>query len=172
MARPRIPRLPKATGKVVDARSIPGPPGDRVGPTSYKKGQSGNPKGRRPGARSQLSAEFLHTMLVFWKKHGKEALEKTLQQNPAALVATIARIIPKDFQLTITGDVTISHELSADQRRKIAEAWLVSKEHRKERIIDAIPEKVELLECQPVIVDTREGTASDDEKKARRSGHG
>lgn len=90
-------------------------------------------------------------MLRFWKARGEEALEKTLQQNPAALVATIARLVPKDFQITITGDVTITHELSADQRRKIAESWIVSQQAAKQalpgRIIEGEVETVS-LECQ------------------------
>lgn len=100
-----------------------------------------------------LSENFIESMLTFWKAHGDEALEKTLKQNPAALVATYARLVPKDFQINVTGGLTITHELSADQRRKIAESWIVSQQAAKatlpgetEKIIEGQAETV--LECK------------------------
>jgi hypothetical protein len=69
--------------------------------------------------------------LKFWAANGDEALQRTMEVNPAALVATIARLIPKDFAITVTGNVQVQHELSDDQRRRIAESWMVSRQDGK-----------------------------------------
>lgn len=79
-----------------------------------------------------MSKAFIEKMLKFWRANGEEALQRTLEQNPAALVATIARLVPKDFQVTVTGDVTITHDLSDAQRKKIAESWMLSQFARRE----------------------------------------
>lgn len=100
--------------------------------TAWKKGHCPNPKGRPKGARDLLSKAFIEKMLKFWRANGQEALQRTLEQNPAALVATIARLVPKDFQVTVTGDVTITHDLSDAQREKIAESWMLSQFARRE----------------------------------------
>ena len=151
-AKPRMPKVPKPNSDAIPIKTSGG--NVSATPTSFKKGTSGNKRGRPKGARHLLSESFIHSMLMFWQANGKEALEKTLQQNPAALVATIARLVPKDFQVTITGDVTITHELSADQRRKIAESWIVSQQAAKQalpgstgKLIEGEAETVK-LECK------------------------
>lgn len=69
----------------------------------FKPGQSGNPKGRKPGCRPQLCEAFLEDLLAFWQSHSDEILTRAMQDNPAALVAVIARLLPKDFQVTVAG---------------------------------------------------------------------
>jgi hypothetical protein len=110
--------------------------------TTWVKGQSGNPAGasspgspatrhRNKGVRELLSNAFLNSVLKFWAANGDEALQRTMEVNPAALVATIARLIPKDFAITVNSNVTVQHELTADQRRRIAESWIISRQDGK-----------------------------------------
>jgi len=108
--------------------------------TTWVKGQSGNPLGaaspgsdpknrhRNKGVRELLSNAFLNSVLKFWAANGDEALKRTMEVNPAALVATIARLIPKDFAITVNSNVTVQHELTAEQRARIAESWMVSRQ--------------------------------------------
>lgn len=116
--------------------------------TVWKKGHCPNPRGRPKGARDLLSKAFIEKMLKFWRANGEEALRRTLEQNPAALVATIARLVPKDFQVTVTGDVTLTHDLSDAQRKKIAESWMLSQFAQQEsvRIIEGKAEVVQDLD--------------------------
>ena len=41
----------------------------------WKKGQSGNPKGRPVGARHKFSEAFCEDLHEVWKAQGKQALE-------------------------------------------------------------------------------------------------
>lgn len=93
-------------------------------------GQVLNPKGRPVGSRNRLAESFIETLQAVWRERGREIIDKTIEQNPAALVSAIARLVPKDFQVTIAGAVQVSHELSPEQRQRIAEAWLVSQQAR------------------------------------------
>ena len=70
-------------------------------PWLWKPGQSGNPNGRPPGARSQFSEAFLRDLRDGWQKHGKEVIDKVAKLEPTAFFATAARIIPKDVEITI-----------------------------------------------------------------------
>lgn len=99
---------------------------DHLKPWRIPKGQSGNPAGRPRGSRSRLSEAFLESLHATWKERGREIIDRAIEQNPAAVFAAIARLIPKDFQVTIAGAVQVSPELSAEQRQRIAESWLVS----------------------------------------------
>lgn len=94
----------------------------------FKPGQSGNPQGRKKGCRPQLCEAFLEDLLAFWQSHGDELLARALQENPAGVLATIARLLPRDFELTVAGAIQVSPDLSDEQRARIAQAWLLSQQ--------------------------------------------
>ena len=124
-------RLPTASPESAAApKKKPASAADHLAPYRIPKGQSGNPAGRPVGNRNKLSESFLASLQRSWKEHGDEILTRTLEQNPAALVSAIARILPKDFELKVSGGVSISHELTPEQRQRIAQAWLVSQQAR------------------------------------------
>ena len=97
-------------------------------PHRVQPGQVLNPKGRPLGSRNRLAESFIETLQAVWKERGREIIDKTIEQNPAALISAIARLVPKDFQVTVSGAVQISHDLTIEQRRKIAESWMLSQQ--------------------------------------------
>ena len=74
--------------------------------TAWKKGQSGNPEGRKPGSRNKLSEAFIFDILQDWEKHGVQAIKSTREQDPATYLRVVASLVPKD--------VNIKHTLVAE----------------------------------------------------------
>jgi hypothetical protein len=63
---------------------------------------SGNPAGRPVGSRNKFADNFFADLSATWAAHGKTAMEKTAQEEPAKFVAICASLIPKDVQLSLT----------------------------------------------------------------------
>ena len=66
----------------------------------FKPGQSGNPKGRRKGARSKLGEAFLDDLASAWSEHGAAAIQKMIDIKPEVFVKVVADLMPKDVHLT------------------------------------------------------------------------
>jgi hypothetical protein len=71
----------------------------RPGNPSWKKGQSGNPKGRPKGSRNVLSGSYIERLAADFEMHGEKAIEKLRRTNPARYLALVADLVPKDFNL-------------------------------------------------------------------------
>jgi hypothetical protein len=80
--------------KPFDGQIIP-PRDDK--PWLWKKGQSGNPKGRTLGNRMRLSYEYIGDLHDLWKRRGSEILERTADTHPQAIVKAISSIIPREL---------------------------------------------------------------------------
>lgn len=89
----------------------------------WQPGQSGNPRGKPLGARSRLTEKMLCDFERYYKERGAELLKMVERENPAMLLQILARLIPKEANINVGGSVGLS--LSVEQRRKIAESWLV-----------------------------------------------
>ena len=70
--------------------------------TPWKKGQSGNPKGRAKGSRNKLSEAFISDIYDDWLDHGKDIIQAVRENDPAAFLRICASLIPKQFD--INGD--------------------------------------------------------------------
>ena len=71
-----------------------------------KPGQVLNPKGRPKGSRNKVADQFIADYLHVWKEKGMQCLYDLAADRPADFVKIGPQLIPKDFQLTISDDVT------------------------------------------------------------------
>ena len=94
----------------------------------FKPGQSGNPAGRPAGSKNKLTENILFDLAEFYEKEGKDLIRRVRDENPAALLQGLLKLIPKDISLNVSGGVEL--ELSVDQRTRIAESWLMSQSDR------------------------------------------
>ena len=140
----------------------------------YQPGQSGNPNGRPVGARSKITEKFLLELQNYFEKEGSGLLERAGQESPAALVAVYAKLLPKETHLSVSGGVDV--ELTADQRVRIAEAWLMGRQSDR---LDAIEGEAVRCDAAPALPDGDEPDDDDidapperePEPVAKRSGN-
>lgn len=82
----------------------------------WVKGQSGNPRGRHTKARDRLTDRAIKALDADFRLHGAAAVSRCREENPAAYLAIVSKLFPKDSQ------VTHLHELSASFRSALLAA--------------------------------------------------
>ena len=128
--------------KIPDAASAPTRRPHLAPP--FPKGVSGNPKGRIMGSRNKLTEKFIDDLSAFYEIEGASLIKRVADEQPAMLLQVVARLMPKDISLNISGGVEV--ELTVDQRTRIAESWLMSQSDRMSTIegeavrVAALPE--------------------------------
>ncbi len=68
----------------------------------WKPGQSGNPRGRTPGARQKLTESFIGDLHKKWQADGEDILERVAKDDPKAIVQAMTQLMPKDVALSVT----------------------------------------------------------------------
>src|SRR3954452_7302259 len=76
----------------------------------FKSGQSGNPRGRPKGARNRLGEEFLAELYNAFVANGRAAIERVVEEDPAAFLRIIAGLIPKEVKSTSSPFDALSEE--------------------------------------------------------------
>ena len=104
-----VKRRPESTGgKQVTGREL----------TQFKRGQSGNPKGRPQGSRNKLSEQFVADLHAAWQLFGRPALMTTALTEPSVFVRVVASLMPKELEATKT--VVHADRMSDDELAAIA----------------------------------------------------
>ena len=65
-------------------------------PYQFKKGQSGNLKGRPKGTRNRLSEMFVRDLHDFWLAHGHEVLMAAAKRNPVDAANLVSKLVPQN----------------------------------------------------------------------------
>ena len=104
----------------------PNPRTDHLEKYKFPPGKSGNPAGRQPGSKTRLAEKMIQELERFFDKNGRSLIQKVYEEQPATLLQSLIRILPKDFSLSVNGGVTV--DISLDQRKRIAESWLCAEE--------------------------------------------
>jgi hypothetical protein len=90
------------------------PKPQRNGKGQFLKGSEGL-GGRKPGSRVKLEEIFVADMVEAWRIHGKSALERTAEKEPAKFAQIAASVLPKQTQNTRI------HKLELMTDRELAE---------------------------------------------------
>jgi hypothetical protein len=72
----------------------------------WQPGQSGNPDGRPKGSRNKLSEAFISAVHDDFAEHGAAAIVDMRTQDPGGYVRVIASLMPKEFKIETTSDLT------------------------------------------------------------------
>jgi len=68
----------------------------------WKKGQSGNPAGRPPGARDRLSEAVYKDMLEDWSENGLGVIQKVREKRPELYLQAVIRLVPTRYDMTVS----------------------------------------------------------------------
>jgi hypothetical protein len=80
---------------------------------AFKPGVSGNPGGRPIGARNRLQGRFMNALADDFEEHGKSAIQRCREEDPAAYLRAIVALMPKELEITKPLDDLSDDELNA-----------------------------------------------------------
>jgi len=79
----------------------------------FQPGQSGNPGGRPTASRNRLQGNFLRALADDFDQHGRAAIRRMREEDPAAYVRVVAQLMPKEFEINRPLDGLTDDELYA-----------------------------------------------------------
>ena len=72
---------------------------------TFRRGVSGNPHGNRHRTRHLLNQEFMQALLLYFRQHGKKAIEKVARNQPGVYLKILALLVPREMQTEHTNRI-------------------------------------------------------------------
>ena len=93
--------------------------------TQFRSGSewNGNAAGRPLGGKNKLSESFLEELTKSFAKHGKDAIDRVLEDSPVQYLKIVANLVPREFLLEITQEEKIQFVINASPTLSTQE-WL------------------------------------------------
>src|SRR5262245_38099105 len=66
---------------------------------TFRQGVSGNPHGNRHRTRHLLNQEFMQALLLHFRQHGKQAIEKVAREQPASYLKILGLLVPREHKV-------------------------------------------------------------------------
>jgi hypothetical protein len=87
----------------------------------WKKGESGNPAGRKPGSRNRLSEAFLNSLEADFEQHGAGVIAKVRVESPAVYLKVVANLMPAQLEARLQAQVDVHHQLGFGDNNSVAD---------------------------------------------------
>jgi len=88
----------------------------------WKPGQSGNPRGRPTGSRDKVTEAFLHDLAEHWQEHGKQAIERVYDAEPATYLRIVSALVPKEHKVDMESNIAaIIQVVTERQAQKLSD---------------------------------------------------
>lgn len=101
-------------------------PKQRSGLIPFKKGVSGNPKGRPKGARSRLGETFVQALVNDFDEHGENVIRQVRMRDPVSYAKLIAGILPREVLVqAFTAHASLGPTTVAEAKQFLAAYRLV-----------------------------------------------
>jgi hypothetical protein len=110
----------------------------------YLKGVAGGP-GRPAGSRNKLTEDFVGDLHAAWQEHGREAIDRVIDERPEAFLAIVARTI--DVRRVEVGQPGEFSRLA--NKEAIAERLEQKAGPRARELFERFVRDVQALEAEP-----------------------
>jgi hypothetical protein len=97
----------------------------------WRRGETGNPRGRPTASRDRLGEAFIRDLAADFGEHGRDAIRRAREADPLGYLALVARLVPKDLRAADGAAGSILERFGFDElvalRRQLEEALALAR---------------------------------------------